>query len=126
MGDGRQGFPEGAPYDAIHVGAAAPNVPKSVRKLVLISFLSEGLILTTLIFSSVLKLLEQLKPGGRLILPVGPTSGSQMLMQYDRQRDGTFIKKALMGVMYVPLIDRRHQWPGYCVHTNIHTLLKES
>lgn len=31
--DGRQGFPEGAPYDAIHVGAAAPSVPKSVRKL---------------------------------------------------------------------------------------------
>lgn len=31
MGDGRLGFPEGAPYDAIHVGAAAPTIPKAVR-----------------------------------------------------------------------------------------------
>lgn len=33
VGDGRLGFPEGAPYDAIHVGAAAAAVPKSVRRL---------------------------------------------------------------------------------------------
>ncbi len=31
MGDGRLGCPEGAPYDAIHVGAAAATVPKAVR-----------------------------------------------------------------------------------------------
>lgn len=34
VGDGRLGFPEGAPYDAIHVGAAAAAVPKSVGRLV--------------------------------------------------------------------------------------------
>lgn len=31
VGDGRQGYPEEAPYDAIHVGAAAPKVPQEVR-----------------------------------------------------------------------------------------------
>lgn len=30
VGDGRLGFPDGAPYDAIHVGAAAPTLPKAV------------------------------------------------------------------------------------------------
>uniref|UniRef100_UPI00398E5B4A l-isoaspartyl protein carboxyl methyltransferase, like isoform X2 n=1 Tax=Pristiophorus japonicus TaxID=55135 RepID=UPI00398E5B4A len=73
VGDGRLGFPDGAPYDAIHVGAAAETVPQA--------------------------LLQQLKPGGRLVVPVGASGGSQSLEQYDRSEDGNITRTRLMGVM---------------------------
>lgn len=52
-GDGRNGYEQFAPYDIIHVGAAAPKTPHV--------------------------LLNQLKNGGRLIAPIGPKSGPQHL-----------------------------------------------
>ena len=75
-GDGCEGWPKYAPYDGIIVAAAARVVPE--------------------------RLLEQLAPGGRLVMPVGPP-GYQELMLVTRQHD-RFEQKSLGGVSFVPLV----------------------
>ncbi|CAH8860551.1 unnamed protein product [Trichobilharzia szidati] len=82
-GDGRQGWSDDALYDAIHVGAAAPTIPDALK--------------------------NQLKVGGRLICPEGPEDGNQVLVQIDHLPDGSFQRKILMGVFYVPLTDKSSQ-----------------
>src|ERR1044071_242460 len=76
VGDGYHGWPEHPPFDGIVVTAAAPLVPP--------------------------KLVEQLKPGGRLVIPVGPTDKLQELIVVDKQTNGTVIKKSVMPVRFVP------------------------
>ena len=75
-GDGWEGWPKYAPYDGIIVTAAAPKIPE--------------------------KLLAQLAPGGRMVIPVGPT-GFQDLLLVTRREDH-FEEVSLCAVSFVPLV----------------------
>ncbi len=75
IGDGYKGWAEHAPYDAIIVTAAPDHVPPA--------------------------LVEQLKPGGRLVVPVGQLS--QELMVITKNADGSTSRKDIVPVQFVPL-----------------------
>jgi protein-L-isoaspartate(D-aspartate) O-methyltransferase len=76
--DGRKGYKEGAPYDAIHVGAAAAEHHE--------------------------ELVTQLKSPGRLFIPVEDGDG-QYIFVVDKDEKGVVERKRLYGVRYVPLCD---------------------
>lgn len=75
IGDGYKGWPEHAPYDAIIVTAAPDHVPPA--------------------------LIEQLKPGARLVIPVGDMF--QKLMVITKNEDGTTTREETVPVQFVPL-----------------------
>jgi len=77
-GDGTLGWPEHAPFQAITVAAGAPSVPEA--------------------------LVDQLAPGGRLVLPVGEGRDSQRLLRLRKQDDGRLIREDLGSVRFVPLV----------------------
>ncbi|ASJ09693.1 protein-L-isoaspartate O-methyltransferase [Thermococcus siculi] len=83
LGDGTKGFPPKAPYDRIIVTAGAPKIPEP--------------------------LVEQLKPGGRLIIPVGSYHLWQDLYVVEKKGDGRIRKRRWGGVAFVPLIGE-HGW----------------
>lgn len=76
-GDGYLGWPEQAPFDAILITAAPPELPGA--------------------------LLEQLAEGGRLVAPIGPSHAYQDLVLVER-RGGEFVRSEQGGVAFVPLL----------------------
>jgi len=77
VGDGMKGWPAQAPFDKIIVTAAADEIPEN--------------------------LVEQLKVGGVMIIPVGPVGGVQFLHRVVRTEEG-FDDTELLGVRFVPLV----------------------
>jgi protein-L-isoaspartate(D-aspartate) O-methyltransferase len=82
-GDGSLGWPEHAPFDAIAVTAAGPRVPTA--------------------------LLEQLAPGGRLVMPIDDASGQELVL-VRREPEG-LVTSSLGDVVFVPLIGEQ-AWPA--------------
>ena len=78
IGDGYAGWPEKGPFDGIVVTAAAPVVPQA--------------------------LVDQLKPGGRMVIPVGGEGAMQYLKLLVKRADGGVDEKRVLPVRFVPLV----------------------
>ncbi len=83
VGDGAQGWPEHAPFDAIMVTAAAAEVPPA--------------------------LVEQLRAPGRMAIPVGRAGGEQELMLIEKDAAGAVNKRRVLPVAFVPLTGHARQ-----------------
>ena len=79
-GDGTLGWPEEAPFDAIVVAAGGPEVPQSLK--------------------------QQLKVGGRLVIPVGPDQRMQELLRVTRLSEHEYRTEELLDVRFVPLVGK--------------------
>ncbi len=99
VGDGRLGYPQGGPYDAIHVGAAGTVL---VITSLYPTLLFELLYLAYPVPES---LLAQLKAPGRMLIPVGKPTSSQELVMIEKDVHGQLTRSPVMGVVYVPLTD---------------------
>lgn len=77
LGDGHLGWPEEAPFDGILVTAAAPMIPP--------------------------RLIDQLRPGARLVIPVGMPYSHQELLTLDKAEDDSLSVHEVLGVAFVPL-----------------------
>jgi protein-L-isoaspartate(D-aspartate) O-methyltransferase len=82
VGNGYEGWAEHAPYDGIIVTAAATHIPQA--------------------------LVEQLRPGGRMAIPVGLPYSSQELMLVTRDLDGNTHRRDILSVAFVPLVGATH------------------
>ena len=80
-GDGRAGWPEDAPYGAIIVTAAARDYPEA--------------------------LVEQLAPGGRMVVPIGRAGFTQLLTLVEKDEDGRASRSGRLPVAFVPLVEGR-------------------
>jgi protein-L-isoaspartate(D-aspartate) O-methyltransferase len=78
-GDGYLGWPEAAPFDAVIVTAAAPEIPPA--------------------------LIAQLASNGRLVMPVGPRDGTQWLVLAQKDASGRLARQTLLPVRFVPLVE---------------------
>ncbi len=86
VGDGYEGWAQHAPYDAIIVTAAAADVPRA--------------------------LLDQLKAGGRMVIPIGASSFGQVLYLIRKQADGSIVREAVLRVRFVPFTGQGATSPG--------------
>ncbi|MFF2052493.1 protein-L-isoaspartate(D-aspartate) O-methyltransferase [Leifsonia sp. NPDC058194] len=77
-GDGTRGWPDAAPYDAIVAAATGPSLPSAW--------------------------VDQLAPGGRIVMPVGRSGGAQRLAVFERDATGGLHETNLGAVSFVPLV----------------------
>ncbi len=80
-GDGFEGWPEESPFDAIIVTAAPELIPEA--------------------------LIEQLRPGGRMAIPIGRVHETQTLVRVTKDPEGETTEQAMLPVAFVPMVRKK-------------------